>query len=215
MKKICRYLLLTFCIIFLYGCGNAEEKELQNMDANTEKSPEQIVLSEEEKSFFTEFIRKHENYGFLLSEYDRPEDVDLDMVLYGGAGFGEQIPEEEIPLYLAKTKQTAIETDCIKLPKQSVEEFVQRKLGIGLNGLAIAFNWTYIEESDSYYHEAGDTNYASFSCSGGFRQNDTYTISFTPEDDWGSLLYECETVLVKTEDGYRFVSNHIKKDSDE
>lgn len=68
--------------------------------------------------------------------------------------------------------------------------------------------WVYLPEFDSYCQQAGDTNYASFCCVGGSRRGDTYTLRFTPAKDWYTWRGDCETVLVKTEDGYRFCSNH-------
>lgn len=168
---------------------------------------EWIALSDDERLLFTEFIQERENYGFLLSDYAVPGDINLSEVLYSGAGFGEQLPEEDTPLYLEAVQQEFVETDCLKFTRQSIEEFLHRKLGIGMEDLNMPFEWMYLSETDSYYHEAGDTNYARFSCVEGKVQGDTYTLHFAPEADWEWYYGDCETVIVKAEDGYRFISN--------
>ncbi|MDE7222929.1 MAG: hypothetical protein K2O34_03995 [Acetatifactor sp.] len=218
-------------VCLLSGCGNtgdaaadgnteetAEDRSTEtgqpsesSGEAPAEEVPpaEAAELSEEEKQFFTDFIQANENYGFLLSDYDVPEDVNIVEVLYSGAGFGEWIPEEDIPLYLEAAQQEALQTDCMKLTRQGIEELLQRKLGIGLEDMSGPLDMLYLAETDSYYNEAGDTNYAPFACTGGIREGETYRLHFAPAADWLEGYGDRETVLVKTEDGYRFLSNHI------
>ena len=193
------------------SAGNSTESSVESSDESTaEETPaaeSSVELSEDEKAFFTDFIQELENYGFLLSEYDAPEDVNLGEVLYGGAGFGEWIPEEDIPLYLAQTQQEEVYTDCTKMTRQDIEDFLQRKLGVGLEDMSRPLEMVYVDQTDAYYHQAGDTNYVPFACTGGTRQGDTYTLHFTPAADWFTGYGDCETVLVKTGDDYRFISN--------
>lgn len=195
--------------------GRPEESSAESSaEASAESQPEKepsadaAELSDDEKQFFTDFIQEMENYGFLLSDYDTPRDVNIGEVFYGGAGFGEGIPDEDIPLYLEATGTEEIYTDCLKLPRQGVEDLVLRKLGVGLEDMGSPLEMVYIAETDSYYNQAGDTNYAPFACISGIRQGDTYTLRFTPAVDWLEGFGDRETVLVKTEDGYRFLSNH-------
>lgn len=65
--------------------GTAPE-EADTLENDTGKP---VRLTQEEIQFFTEFIQKMENYGFLLSAYDAPEYVNLDEVFYSGAGIDE------------------------------------------------------------------------------------------------------------------------------
>lgn len=199
--------------------GNLTESSVESSveslgESTAEETPvveDSVELSEDEKTFFTDYIQERENYGFLLSEYDAPEDVNLGEVLYGGAGFGEGIPEEDIPLYLAQTQQEEVYTDCTKMTRQGIEDFLQRKLGVGLEDMSRPLEMVYVAQTDAYYNEAGDTNYIPFACTGGTRQGDTYTLHFTPAADWYTGFGDCETVLVKTGDDYRFISNRALK----
>lgn len=178
-------------------------------DNLSENPGEAMALSEEETQFFTEFIQENENYGFLLSDYSVPQDVNIREVFYSGAGFGAAIPKEDIPLYLEAVSEEELYTDCLKMTRQDIEAFLQRKLGIGLEAVSRPLDMVYLAETDSYYNQAGDTNYVPFSCTGGTRVGDTYTLYFTPAMDWIDWEGERETVVLKTEEGYRFLSNHI------
>lgn len=178
-------------------------------NSSEDVAAEETELTEEEQTFFTDYIQNKENYGFLLSEYDAPEDVNLFEVLYSGAGFGEEIPEEDKAFYLNKVQQDEIYTDCLKMSRQDIDDFLRRKLGLGLADMTDPLDMVYLEETDAYYNQAGDTNYLPFACTGGIRQGDTYTLRFTPAADWAMGAGDRETVLVKTEDSCRFVSNHI------
>lgn len=224
MKKINCILMFVLGIVLCAGCADTAEPEerrsaskLPAISVEPSEEPEEkeesveepIALSDDEKKLFTDFIRERENYGFVLSEYDVPEKVDLSEVLYSGAGFGEPIPEEEIPLYLEATRNEFMDTDCLKFPQKSIDEFLQRKLGIRFDDLQRPFEWTYLSDTDSYYNMAGDTNYVLLSCEEGSRKGDTYTLRFVPEDDWYPVFFSTETVVEETNDGYHFISNHI------
>lgn len=184
--------------------GNLTDPASQGQQGNL---PELTVLSAEELWFFTDFMQKNENYGFLLSAYDKPEDVDLGEVLYSGAGIDEAMSDEEIEAYLAECQREELYTDCVKISRERIDAFLRAKLGIGLEEIRAPFSWVYLSEFDSYYHEAGDTNYASYICVDGIREGDLYTLHF--HSDWfgDDRLSDCETVIRKSGEEYQFVSN--------
>lgn len=191
------------------GAGQETTDKTASGEADTQQNgaAEPLAISDEEIQFFTEFIQKTENYGFLLSEYDTPESVNLDEVFYGGAGIDETMPDEEISAYLAAFEQDELYTDCIKIVRERMDAFLRRKLGIGLEDVPDAFNWRYLPEYDAYYHEAGDTNYTSYDCVGGTKEGDFYTLHYHTDWLWDDPYSDCETVLKKNGDEYQFVSN--------
>lgn len=168
-----------------------------------------VPLTEDELSFFSDFIQKMGNYGFLLSEYDTPEQVNLDEVFYSGAGIASEMSQEEVEAYLAYTGQDEIYTDCIRISRENADAFLLEKLGIGLDEIPDGFPWIYLSEFDSYYHEAGDTNYMEHLCIDGTRSGDIYTLHFRSNDRWGTFQNDYETQLQKVGDEYHFVSNHL------
>ncbi|MCM1103571.1 MAG: hypothetical protein NC409_05640 [Clostridium sp.] len=174
-----------------------------------------VALNDRELRFFSDLIREIGNYGFLLSSYDTPEDVNLGEVFYSGAGIAEEMSDEEIAVYLAACQQEELYTDCIKIPKQGADAFLRKKLGIGLEAFPETSTWTYLAEFDSFYHEVGDTNYVSYVCVEGIREGDLYTLRFHTDDlTWDDRLSDCETVILKDGENYQFVSNHYLADLD-
>lgn len=57
---------------------------------------------------FTGFVRRADAYGFLLSEYESPEDVSLGEVFHMGAGLNEEVSDEEVSAYLRATGQEEV-----------------------------------------------------------------------------------------------------------
>ena len=110
MKKIKRLWIASVCVLlFLTGCKkeqdiqkqpDAKEQEQENRSEEPDieqaaENPETGIegqenvprdLTSEELRGFTQWINGKSNYGFLLSEYTRPQDVDLSQVFYSGAG---------------------------------------------------------------------------------------------------------------------------------
>ena len=76
-------------------------------------------ITESEKEELTGFVRRWDAYGFLLSEYINPVEVNLGEVFYSGAGESEDISDDEIVAYLKACDQEEMNTDCVKITKQS------------------------------------------------------------------------------------------------
>ena len=58
-------------------------------------------ITDEEMQFFSEFVQTGNNYGFLMSAYDTPADVNLGEICFNGLGASSQlgISEEEREAY--------------------------------------------------------------------------------------------------------------------
>lgn len=164
-------------------------------------------LTQEELDTFTQFIRKADTYGFLLSEYTNPIEVDLGEVFYSGAGLQKDMSEEEVIAYLAACNQEEIYLDCIKIDRGDAEKLVGDKLGLALEDMDADRIGMYIPEFDAYYHECGDTNYLEFTCISGLVNGDVYTLDFKADMDWDYTYSYVQTILEKTENGYCFISN--------
>lgn len=175
-------------------------------EVGDQEQPE--TLTEQEISMFTEFIQDMANYGFLLSDYGSAEFVDLGEVFYSGAGIAEEMTEEDVSAYLRETGFEEMNTDCVKLSKDQIDQFLLKKIGITLDEVQTDFAWVYVEENDAYYQEAGDTNYVRYHCTKGTKDGDRYTLLFEPEDDGSGFYKSCETVLEENDGDYQFISNH-------
>ena len=171
--------------------------------------PEELTI--EALNQFTEFANQAENNGFLLSQYDQVSGADLNEILYNGAGMESQpLSEEERKAYEAAAYP--VETDITRLTTEQIETFLQRKAGIGMGDMAEALDWVYLEGSDSYVFQHGDTNFCTFVCTGGSRTGEIYELRFKAGEDYVS---DCITTLRKNGDDYQFVSNRFFENTDD
>ncbi|MBR1691664.1 MAG: hypothetical protein IJ711_02690 [Lachnospiraceae bacterium] len=167
------------------------------------------ALTEEELQFFTEFAQKRDNYGFFMSEYETAKDVNLDDVFYSGAGIAESVTNEDIEAYLSATGESEMYTDCVKIYKSKADELLQRKTGYSIEDMTKQLDWVYVQETDAYMQQVGDTNYMRYDCSGGTVEGNVYTLQMFPDSDFHP---SCETVLKKNGEEYQFVSNKFLND---
>ncbi|MCI8323256.1 MAG: hypothetical protein HFI54_06370 [Lachnospiraceae bacterium] len=168
-------------------------------------------LTEEELAEYTEWIQDFSNYGFLLSDWENPAEIDLYQVFYSSAGVGRPGTDEEKQAHLARWNYAEIETDFGAIDKVAVDALLLEKVGFTYDGLVAKGSrgmkdW-YYAETDSFCSESGDTNYCRFVCVDGVLNEDGTVVTLQFDgDDW---VRTCE-VKVSVESGHRrFLSNHI------
>ena len=93
------------------------------------------LLTEDELRGFEEYLNRTDNYGFLMSDYQSPEYINLNEVFYSGAGL-EQFPltEEERDMYLKTVGQPELYTDLVRRVQSRWMGSSQRKQGCPLTG---------------------------------------------------------------------------------
>lgn len=186
------------------GEGQPDEKE-SDIPENGRK------LTKEELADYTEWVQEASNYGFLLSDWENPAQIDLYQVFYTGAGKGRPGTDEEKRVHLARWNQAEIETDFGAIDKTDVDALLLEKVGftydeLVANGSEGMEDW-YYAETDSFCSESGDTNYIAFLCTDGVvNEEGTVVTLYCDGDDW---VRTCE-VKVSVEAGRRtFLGNHI------
>lgn len=190
-----------------------EETRQQTEAPETAGEFEERDLTNEELREFTRWINQgsnYGNYGFLLSEYVRPEDADLEQIFYSGAGLEtEQMTPKETEAYLTAVGADEIYTDCTRLTTSQINEVLEQKLGCHLEDMTKEFMWVYLPDSDAYVWEHGDTNYMNFTCVSGRQTGaDTYELECVPGDEnYTPYVPSCRVTLQKNGDDYRFLSN--------
>lgn len=226
MKKL---LLLMLCgLLLLAGCGREqgsgqepgseeEQKEEEQAEEKQESQDEEAQpftprdLTNAELRDFTKWVCQKSNYGFLMSEYTKPQDVDLSQVFYAGAGLEtEQLTRKEVQDYLDITQGEEIYTECTRLTTDQINEFLETKLGLSLDEMETEFEWVYLPDSDAWVWEHGDTNYINFTCvSGRQTTEDTFELNCVPGDENFDpyVLPSCRVTLQKYGEDYRFLSN--------
>ncbi len=170
------------------------------------------------------YLNEDSSYGFLLSSYDIPEEIDLNQVFYSGAGFEqEKLTEKEEELLLARIPQEEIRTPVVKLKEEQIEELLRQKAGITYDEagrpLEKADGWAHIGRYKTWYALRGDTNRRYIKCSDAWQQGNLYIIHYQlmeqapeeMEDSAETALYRptYEVQLQKTENGYRFCYNVV------
>lgn len=204
MKRKIVSVILLISLLF-GGCGSSVR--VVETESVSEGAPER-ELSQEELQEFTDFVNQAENNGFLLSQYGRPEEVDLGAVLYNGAGM-ENAPftEGERQAYL--DAGYFVETDITNLTTEQIDAFLREKMGISLADTQYGLDWFYYEDGDCYLFQHGDTNYAFFTCTEGRQvSEDLYVIHCKPDNDF---IYDCMVTLRKAGDSYQFLFNFYEE----
>lgn len=210
---------LIACSLSLSGCGkntaapskDTAAEESAKITTDVKESSEKVELTADELDEFTDLFDTYEYNGFLVTPYSSASEISWDDVLYNGAGISkEEISKSEENAYLAAVNETELYTDLTAIDSTSLNEYMESHAGVSLDDVKDSFDWTYIEKTDSYYFQHGDTNYEPFTCVSGYRLDDTYVATF--ESDWSEDDYYAshparELTFQKTDDGYLIVSN--------
>ena len=144
-------------------------------------------------------------YGFLLSYYTDPRDIDWNEVFYVGAGLDDTNgnPSAEIEkAYLKATGEDEVYTDLTTVSGEDVKKFVRETTGYDYSEMNHPLDWVYLKEYDLYASEHGDTNQMSFAVNGGQTEKGEITVTYD-----GRNSEEC-CLTFKDEGGIlRFISN--------
>lgn len=149
-------------------------------------------------------------YGFLQSFYQDVRDVELEAVLYCGAGIlDEEFSESVRNSYLKAVGKSEFDTDFIALRESDIDALLKKRTGYGLSEMRTPLSWIYLEEEKTYCMEAGDINYMKVSVIDGMRTDDGmyYILYENPFLEYMNEETTCIVTLKKQGDEYQFVSN--------
>ena len=208
------------------GEGDAESaqesgvSEISGAQTDPGVTPAAKELSEEECAELESFLNDTGCYGFLLSVYERPQDLDAEQVFFVGAGLEtERVTDEEREAYLERTgREEAV--NLFKLSAPQVSDYLLYRAGISYQELSDKPDWVYLEDYDAYYQCHGDeeTNLSSFEVTDGAVQGDYYRVHYrlkrnaADADGWHIPCYE--VILKKNGDSYRFCANRLWMEKD-
>lgn len=182
----------------------------QSDGAETEELPAGRRLTPEELQTYTELLQDYSNYGFLLSDWSIPTEINLYEVFYNGAGISRDGTEAEIQAFLERNGQDALYTDFFVIDKTAVNNFLQEKIGLTYDEFVMkggkGMEGSYYAESDSFCMETGDTNYMTFECTDGVENEEGYIVTLHYKGEY-SWIQKGEVQMWK--DGSSFRSNHF------
>ncbi len=168
-------------------------------------------LTPEELQIYTELLQDRSNYGFLLSNWDDPTEINLFEVFYNGATIYRVGTEAEIEAFLERNQQDALYTDFWVIDKTAMNNFLLEKVGLTYDAYVMkggkSMDNDYYAEFDSFCWEAGDTNYCMFVCTDGVENEEGTIVTLRYEATY-SWIQKGEVQMHK--DG-RFIYNHVLK----
>lgn len=172
-------------------------------------------LTEAELQEYTEWIQDRSNYGFLLSDWQNPTQINLFEVFYSGAGISHEGTEEQKQAYLNRYGQEEIYTDFWVIDKADMDIFLLEKVGLTYDELLMKGNESlegiYYPETDCFCLAAGDTNYCMFVCTDGVLNEEGTEVILQCEGDY--WVSKCEAVVNIVGGTKAIVSNHIVEGS--
>ena len=129
------------------------------------------------------YLNEDSSYGFLLSSYDIPEEIDLNQVFYSGAGYEQkELTKKEKELLLQRIPQDEISTPVVKVTDEQVDTLLRQKAGITYDEAKKSFKeedgWEHIGRMEAWYALRGDTNRMYAQCTDAWQQGDLYIIHY-------------------------------------
>ena len=152
-------------------------------DADAGKTAAAEALTAEELEALQEFLNEESSYGFLLSSYESPQDIDLNQVFYSGAGFEQgDLEDREKELLLDRIPQKELRTPVVKVTEDQIGELLEEKAGITYEEAAHPLkdyeDWAHIGRYSAWYALRGDTNRMYAVCSDAWKQNSLLTVHY-------------------------------------
>lgn len=170
-------------------------------------------LTDDEIAELQRYINEPGSYGFLLSLYDRPEQIDAEEVFYTGAGLNMlPLSEEEKEEYLEAADLDYTEDNILRLTAEQVNGLLVYRTGISYKDLENKPDWIYLQDYDAYYQLRGveDSNICRYDLLDGYAAGGYYTIHYRLEravTDSAEHVPVYEAVLKKNGDTFRFCCN--------
>ncbi len=106
-------------------------------------------LSDKECKAMEAFLNEEGSYGFLVTTYEVPEQLDASQIFYIGGGLDVEVPEgDEREAYLEAAGLTE-DPDVIRLTAAQINDYLQYRAGVSLGDLYEQPDWVFLPESTS------------------------------------------------------------------
>lgn len=207
------YGMIASCTVKIHtsGEGYVFVSNLTSKDEGSIATPNnqgKAELTPAELAWFTKYFWEYDNNCFLLSSYSKPNEIDLNTLLYNGGGIKDvtSFSEEEEAIL---RNQHGFEFDIIKLTTAQIDSLLKEKTGIKLSDVTTKLTYLYLKDYDAYYEDRSDFYFSDVYCFNGNRTDDeTYVIQYV---SMPGLNYLGSVTLKKSGEHFLFVSNTIAK----
>ena len=167
-------------------------------------------LTSQELSELDTLFNSESYYGFLLTEYQDPRDIDWSQVFYLGAGLSYSGSYEEAEMeYLKQVGATELLGDLTVVSEKDVESYVRATTGYDYKEMRHPLSrWTYLPGCRAYAFDHGDTNYISeVSTFRGSVRDNVYTVHYGHIGGFGEGTTPFTVTFTRNGQTLRFLSN--------
>ena len=160
----------------------SEDASVETPDNNDNHEPAYMLegtpLTEDEMGQLQDFFNQPDNYGFTLSSYKTPDEIDWGKVFAYGAGIENcEYSQEALDAYLeADEYYDSVEYDVIALSGDDIRAFVETKTGKTDFDVASVDGFTYVESFDILFAQVSDTYDRNVSCLDGVKSGDSIQV---------------------------------------
>ncbi len=162
-----------------YKCELISWTPLRSFAGTTDQAAAEETLSEAQLKGLEKKLNDVGYYGFLLSFYGDPRDINWHEVFYDGAGYDRGYPTHEVErAYLKATGDEEIFTDLTVLSGKVLEKYVKETTGYEYSEMRYPLDWVYLKDFDLYVFQHGDTNRTQFEVVDGYKQNGVFVITY-------------------------------------
>ena len=162
-----------------YKCELISWTPIGRFAGNDQDAPAEGKLSQGQLRGVEHKLNADAYYGFMLSFYKDPRDINWHEVFYDGAGFDRGYPSDDIvKAYLKETGYDELMTDMTTVSGKDVKKFVKDTTGFDYSEMRSPLDWVYLKDYDLYVYEHGDTNRTQIDVWDGYVQNGVYIITY-------------------------------------
>lgn len=212
-KKIKTALVILAAAFFMAGCGGESTEDLTDSEL---------------KEFTNWFDSNGELFGFLLPEYESPEEIRWDRVVayrwnyyisYKATGNGEYLTDEEKMEFYGTTEKQVFWEDSV-IRRSKLAEYIKRHTGLDYCPEPEDVPcWKYNEKYDCYLVSANLWETYSPMFGGEFvsgtKTGNLYELRYRPDnEDWPNALHAMDRIITfeKSDDDILIKSNRFVED---
>lgn len=195
-----------------YSENSAVSNTLADTVPSSASAPDNRPVNGPELTYFNELFFNGDyfnfNNQFLSSIYASPEEIDLFELFYNGAGFDEDISDEELAQVGYFDENGELVCDVDKISRTTIDSVLLSYTGYTLEDTSKTGleQFEYLSDYDAYYHSHGDTNYRPVVTITAGEWKDGL-IHLYYEDTFYGGGWKCVTLMDTEYGGYWFVSN--------
>lgn len=147
------------------------------------------AMSAENLNALQNDLNEKSNYGFLLSTYETPADINLSQVFYCGAGFKqEELEKKERKLLFDRIDEKNTSTPVFKVTDEQIDDLLARKAGITYEESSRKLDgeesWAHIGRYGAWYSVHRDSNQKYIQCSDAWTGGDICVVHYVLTDDF-------------------------------